>query len=416
MRKIVLTGLVLSLIGCGQPTTQVDSSKPNLSSQNQLAPLVNSEYKEAVPNNYIVVLDEASMLLNEYTSNEQLVDTLSLNIQDAQVKNVYKETINGFSATLNNKALNQLRHNPHVKYIEQDTQFQLIKPIEDRKYKQPYPPSWGLDRIDQRHLPLDNTYNSNTQAKNVSIYILDTGIYKEHTDFDHRVRWGINTTRDGVNTDCNGHGTHVAATAAGHRYGVAKKAKLVAVKVLNCFGGGSLSSVLDGLEWASIDAKYSDGPAVANMSFGGPRSKAFDEAMKNAIHKHGFIPVAAAGNGFPKDSCKSSPAGIPGVITVASSNINDKRSFFSSGGKCVNIFAPGEQINSAWIGNPYAGRTISGTSMASPHVAGAIALIQSQHPDWGLDNIRDALISNSTKDVIQNPGDIPHNRLLYTNP
>lgn len=430
--SLILLSLGCLLVSCGQNTSFTHMKESDSKTMGQgiaRVPLVIHKDSDIVKDQYIVVLKESSAYLNSYTS-DQLIKTLSLDPITSKVTSVYKAVINGFSATLSEEDVQKLRADPNVDYIEQNATIQLFEKSmsEDdinnfyknsrhprHKRVQYYPPSWGLDRIDQRDLPLNKKYIYNTKARDVSIYILDTGIYKSHFDMKRRVRWGINTTDDGLNIDCHGHGTHVAGTAAGRRYGVAKGAQLVAVKVLDCDGGGTLKGVLDGIEWTAIDARYSDGPVVANMSFGGPASKVLDAAVTNAIQKYGLTVVAAAGNGIPKDACDISPARVPGVITVASSDIDDKRSFFSSGGKCVDLFAPGHEITSAWIGNRYAQKTISGTSMAAPHVTGTIALMQAHYSDWKPAKLHDAIICNSTKGVIKEAGDAP-NRLLFTAP
>lgn len=431
-RSLILLSLGFLLVSCGKNTsfTHVKESGAQTIGQSAAkAPFVLHKDSEIVKDQYIVVLKESSTYFSSYTSDE-LIKALSLDPKTSKIKSMYKEVINGFSATLSKEDVEKLRINPNIGYIEQNVKVKLFEKnmsqeeinnfyknsVKSRGRKvQNDPPSWGLDRVDQRDLPLNKKYIYNTRADDVSIYILDTGIYKSHFDLKGRVRWGINTTNDGLNIDCNGHGTHVAGTAAGRRHGIARDAQLVAVKVLDCSGGGTLGGVLDGIEWAAIDAKYSGGPAVANMSFGGLASKVLDEGVTNSIQKHGVTFVAAAGNGFPKNSCDISPARVPGVLTVASSDIDDKRSAFSSGGECVDLFAPGHEITSAWIGNRYAQNTLSGTSMAAPHVTGAVALLQAHYPNWGPAQLHDAIIFNSTKGVIKEAGDAA-NRLLFTAP
>lgn len=428
-RSLLTLSLGLALVACGQHrNSHVDAPVSHDQSQDK-APLLNTDSSKAVPNQYIVVLKKSSQYLAQSTT-DHLIQTLSLNPQKSKIHKVYKEVLNGFAAELSDQDLAKLRKNQNVDYIEPNTTVQLAETDRtdseiDEFYKdsvigrqerhQPHPPSWGLDRIDQRRLPLNKKYTYNTKATNVSIYILDTGIYQEHFDFSGRVRWGINTAGDEKNVDCHGHGTHVAGTAAGRRFGVAKGAQLVAVKVLNCKGQGTLRGVLDGIEWAAIDAKHRGRPAVANLSFISPTSRALDSSVLNAIYKYGLTIVAAAGNSRSTDACYTSPARMPEVITVASSDSDDQRSSFSSGGKCVDLFAPGKKITSAGIKDTHAKVTASGTSIAAPHVTGAIALMQAHYPKWTPIELHDAIINNSTKNVIKDAGSTP-NRLLFTAP
>ncbi len=231
--------------------------------------------------------------------------------------------------------------------------------------------TWGLDRIDQTDLPLDNAYTPYGNGAGVTTYILDTGILTSHEEFDNnRATWGINTTGDGNDTDCHGHGTHVAGTVVGKEYGVANQADTVAVKVLGCSGSGTWAGVISGVEWVMDNAIK---PATANMSLGGGTNTALDTAVAN-LHNSG-VPVAVAAGNNNGDACNYSPAGAPDVITVASSDSGDARSSFSNYGDCIEIFAPGSSIKSAHHTSDSAYYTMSGTSMASPHVCGGAALL-----------------------------------------
>ena len=232
-----------------------------------------------------------------------------------------------------------------------------------------YNPEWGLDRIDDL-TGLDGTFEFNYSGKNIHVYVVDTGIYSDHNEFSGRVGNGFSAVRDGRGSeDCNGHGTHVAGTIAGQRYGVAKDAIVHAVRVLNCRGSGSTSGVVSGLSWVLENAQR---PAVVNMSLGGPRSRTLDRAIER-LTSAGINVVVAAGNDS-SDACNYSPSAVSSALTVGSSNRNDNRSSFSNYGRCLDLFAPGERITSAWIGEAGSNRTTSGTSMASPHVAGVAAL------------------------------------------
>lgn len=235
--------------------------------------------------------------------------------------------------------------------------------------------TWGIDRIDQTSLPLSFTYDYTNTGAGVTAYVIDTGIYSANADFGGRVATGYTAVTDGNGTvDCNGHGTHVAGTIGSNTYGVAKAVKLVPVRVLDCTGSGSYSNVIAGLDW--VAANYVAGtPAVANLSLGGATSSTLDSAINNLINR-GVTVVVAAGNSAA-DACQSSPARVPNAITVGASDNNDQFAYFSNYGSCVDLEAPGVNITSTWMGSTTATNTISGTSMASPHVAGVVALMLS---------------------------------------
>ncbi len=259
----------------------------------------------------------------------------------------------------------ELSKDPAVAYVEQDRTVKALG-------TQAPTPSWGLDRIDQRDLPLNGSFTYPNTGAGVTAYIIDTGIRTSHSDFGGRAIWGTNTTGDGNNTDCNGHGTHVAGTVGGAQYGVAKGVKLIAVKVLNCAGSGSFAGVMAGIDW--VTAHHQPGqPAVANMSLGASGSDAATEnAVRNSI-ADGVSYAIASGNSNA-NACNFTPARVAEAITVNATTNTDARASFSNFGTCTDIFAPGQNITSAWNTSDTATNTISGTSMASPHVAGAAAL------------------------------------------
>jgi len=271
---------------------------------------------------------------------------------------------------------------------------------------------WGLDRIDQRALPLNNQFSRAYTGSGVTAYIIDTGVLSTHTEFGGRVLSGFSSVSDSNGTqDCNGHGTHVAGTVGGSNYGVAPGVAIVPVRVLDCSGSGSTSGVIAGIDWV-IANHIAGTPAVANMSLGGGRSSALDIAVRSAV-ADGVVFVVAAGNSTA-NACQSSPAGEPLAITVGATTSADARSSFSNYGSCVDVFAPGSSITSAWYTSTTASNTISGTSMASPHVAGVVALGLEIAPNSSVAQISEWITSTATQGVISDAGSGSPNLLVYS--
>jgi serine protease len=270
--------------------------------------------------------------------------------------------------------------------------------------------TWGLDRIDQRDLPLSTTYTYDTTASNVRAYIIDTGILTTHTQFGGRASHGRDTVDNDNNaTDCNGHGTHVAGTVGGSTYGVAKSVQLIAVRVLNCSGSGTDAGVIAGIDWVTANHVK---PAVANMSLGGGASTTLDNAVRNSVAA-GVTYVVAAGNDNA-NACNGSPSRVAEAITVGSTTSSDARSSFSNYGSCLDVFAPGSSITSAWYTSTSATNTISGTSMASPHVAGVAALYLAGNTTATPSQVADAIVTTATTGKVTNPGSGSPNRLVYS--
>lgn len=312
-------------------------------------------------------------------------------------KYVYDAVLNGFAAQLNRGQLTALQHNPQVDYIEQD--------MEVKADATQTSPTWGLDRIDQRRLPLSGSYTYNRAGWGVRVYIIDSGIQTSHPDFGGRAT-AVYDAFGGNGQDCNGHGTHVAGTVGGARYGVAKGVYLRAVRVLGCNGSGSWSGIIAGINWVANNHVK---PAVANMSLGGGYSASVNTAVTNMINRGVFTAVAAGNSN--QNACNFSPASAPGTLTLAASDRNDVKASFSNYGGCVDVYAPGVNISSTWLNG--GSNTISGTSMASPHAAGLGALYKANYGDASSSTIASWIINSATTGVIGgNPTGTP-NRLLY---
>ena len=322
---------------------------------------------------------------------------------DLDVTQLYTHALHGMVVRADERKLAGLLNDPRVDFIEEDGYVELSATQTGA--------TWGLDRIDQRDRPLNGTYVYDPLAANVRAYIIDSGIRTGHTQFGTRLLSGYSAINDGRGSnDCNGHGTHVAGTVGGTTWGVAKQVRLVPVRVFGCTGGSANSTIIAGIDWVRANRVL---PAVANMSLGGPASTATDNATNNLINS-GVTVVVAAGNNNGANACNYSPARVTNAVTVGSTTSTDARSSFSNIGTCVNIFAPGSSITSAWSTSTSASNTISGTSMASPHVAGAAALYLTNNPSASPATVRNWLYTNATTNRISNPGTGSPNRLLYT--
>ncbi|CAN5879769.1 hypothetical protein BH18ACT7_BH18ACT7_11310 [soil metagenome] len=358
----------------------------------------------AVANSYIVVLKDTSGLRSEGVpaAARRLAEHNGGSIQF-----VYETALRGFATTMSESNARRLAADASVDYVQQNQTLTATA-------TQPNPPSWGLDRIDQRNLPLNNSYTYPSTASAVHAYVIDTGVRFTHSTFGGRATSGIDTIDNDMDAnDCHGHGTHVAGTIGGTEYGVAKGVQIVGVRVLNCAGSGTTAQVVGGIDWVTANAIK---PAVANMSLGGGPDPALDNATTNSIAS-GITYAVAAGNGnifgVGQPACNYSPARVPTAVTVGATDITDRRASFSNYGTCVDIFAPGVNITSAWNGSDNDTETISGTSMAAPHVAGAAALGLAFRPNFTPQQIRDGLVNRATNGVVINPGAGSPNKLLY---
>ncbi len=393
MKRIFALLLPLALVACQ------DSSEPLTPSTAEPVPsLSQGQSGSRIPGQYIIVFKEG------VTDAPGLARRLTA-ANGGSLLFTYEHAIKGFAAKLPDAAATALRNNPNVAYVEQD---QVMRAIATQSNA-----TWGLDRVDARS-GLDGSYTYNVTGSGVNSYVIDTGILLSHQDFGGRAVTGFDAvTAGGTATDCNGHGTHVAGTMGGSTWGVAKGTKLHAVRVLGCNGSGAYSGVIAGVDWVTANHVK---PAVANMSLGGGVSTALDDAVNRSIAA-GVSYSIAAGNGdrlgLQVDACTVSPARVGAAMTIGATTQSDAKTSWSNYGNCVDFFAPGYQITSAWYTGNTATNTISGTSMAAPHVAGAAALYLETNKSATPQQVRDALYDATTKGIVTSSS-TANNHLLYT--
>ena len=343
----------------------------------------------------------ASYIVQFAPGSDRAAEVAKARALGVKVTYEYTTALKGMAVAANAGQLRALKANPNVAFVEADG----VATISETQS----PATWGLDRTDQRDLPLDNSFSYPTPASGITAFIIDTGIRADHGEFGGRVSAGYDAIGDGKGTtDCNGHGTHVAGTVGGSLYGMAKGVTLVPVRVLDCTGSGTWSGVIAGVDWVAANAPK---PAVANMSLGGGKSTLVNTAVANLVAS-GVTTVVAAGNAN-SNACNTSPASEPSAVTVGATTSSDARASYSNYGSCLDIFAPGSSITSAWYTSTTATNTISGTSMATPHVAGAAALHLAAHPGDSPAAVASALTTNATANKVTNAGTGSPNRLLY---
>lgn len=391
MHTIALTSVLLPMLACGELEFEGEDE--------QDAPaLATAERVGKIAGSYIVTLRSDMEIQASAEMQRTVVGALGGTIQET-----YDSALVGFAATLSEDAVRALRQNPMVEQIEQDQEVTMLATQAN--------PDWGLDRIDQRALPLNRSYGYGRTGKGVDVYIIDTGVRITHNELKGRAKAGFSSIRDGKgSSDCNGHGTHVAGTVAGATYGVAKEANIYAVRVLTCSGSGTVSGVIAGIDWVTKHHKRGR-PAVANMSLGGGASDALDSAVRRSIASG--ISYALAGGNERRSACVVSPARVTEAITVGATETTDKRASYSNYGKCLDLFAPGSGIRSAWASSDSATQTLSGTSMAAPHVTGAVALHLQAAPNASPAEVALSLSAAATPRRVIDPGAESPNRLLF---
>ncbi len=383
MRKTLFLGSALAMAACGGDLNDSTAVDPSELGQTQ-APLLMAPPGEGIEGEYIVVFKDG-------------VGTRSLTALAGIAPRHSYSIIPGFAAKLTEAQVDALRRNPDVAYVEQDA---IVRADATQSGA-----TWGIDRSDQRNLPLSGTYTYSSTASNVYAYIIDTGLDSDHSQFGGRAS-NVYDSVGGNGEDCNGHGTHVAGTVGGSTYGVAKSVKLRGVRVLNCSGSGSTSGVIAGIDYVRNNHVK---PAVANLSLGGSYSSSTNTAVTNLSNAGVFVAVAAGNSNA--NACNYSPASAPVVTTVAATTSTDTRASYSNYGSCIDIYAPGSSITSAWYGGGT--KSISGTSMASPHVAGVAALYKATYGDASQSTIDSWLKNNATNGVVKSNRSGTVNKLLY---
>ncbi|MEV1146308.1 S8 family serine peptidase [Micromonospora sp. NPDC049799] len=385
--RSVVAGLALAAVATAASMFGTGAAYAGPPDDKRVPGILGAADKGAIKDSYIVVFKDTKATPAEVGASA----TALTKRYGGAVSRTYTRTIRGFSARMNEAQAKRLAASPEVAYVEQNRKV-------SKSDTQLNTPSWGLDRLDQIFAPLNNRYTYPNTASNVHAYVLDSGIRVTHQEFGGRASHGYDfIDNDPIADDCDGHGTHVAGTIGGTNYGVAKAVQLVGVRVLDCTGSGSYEGVIAGIEWVTANAVK---PAVANMSLGGESSAVVDAAVEASIASGVTYAVAAGNSG--QDACLYSPAGAPSAITVGATDEVDFRASFSNFGTCVDVHAPGHHIPSSVATSDTAIDKYSGTSMASPHVAGAAALLLSANPAWTPTQVRNVIVYGGTRRVVRN--------------
>lgn len=389
--------------GTGMPASSNDTGNSITSSNGNSSSAVTNE-ASAIKRKFVVLFN--STVGNARNAASQAVGR-AMQGRSGEVGFTYENAVKGFSVSIPETAadafVEAMGRNPNVDRVEEDITMTRMQSTQTSA-------PWGLDRSDQRALPLGGTYSYALTGAGVRAYIVDTGILASHSDFGGRVLPGISVINDGQgSTDCNGHGTHVSGTVGGSTWGMAKQVSLVPVRVLGCDGSGSLSGVIAGLDWVAGNGSK---PAVVNMSLGGGISSTLDTAVANLVNS-GYTVVVAAGNSG-NNACNYSPAREPSALTIGATTSTDARASFSNFGTCLDLFAPGSGIQSSWYTSSTATNTISGTSMAAPHVSGLVALLLQANPSATPDQLAQIIKASATTSVVTSAGTGSPNLLLFS--
>lgn len=395
---VVALGISILLTSCDSSSLSFDDNETagNINQPVVEAPAYSSNARvgEEIPGEYVVILKKN---INNVENRIRQIEKATKGTAGEYYKHTRSFTLT-VPANASNKVIQALNKNPHIEIAEVNKVVERTNVQNDVR--------WNLDRIDQRDATLDNKYYYTNAAEDVTVYVIDSGINYTHDDFEGRATFGFDIFgEDGA--DCDGHGTHVAGTIGGKTWGVAKKSNLVSVKVLDCDGNSTTSRVIAGVNWVTENAS---GPSVANLSLIGGGSYALDAAIRNSIES-GITYVIAAGNSNA-DACSYSPARVGEGITVGATTSADARASYSNYGDCIDIFAPGSSVRSAWIGSNTTERTISGSSMAAPHVAGAAALYLQDNPQATPAQVNAHITDLSTRGIVSNSSST-NNHLLY---